>query len=78
MSIWPQAMLYLRPSSDVDLVRLKGLDHFALTTDDFGATMADVESKGVNIWFGPVALENGKRIVFISGPDHIKIELMEK
>ncbi len=67
-----------RDSSAVDLVRLKGLDHFALTTDDFDATMADIESKGINIWFGPVALENGKRIVFISGPDNIKIELMEK
>ena len=49
-----------------------------LTTDDFDTTLADIESKGVNIWFGPVSLENGKRIVFISGPDHIKIELMEK
>ena len=67
-----------RESSEVELVRLRGLDHFALTTDDFDATMADIESKGVNIWFGPVALENGKRIVFISGPDHIKIELMEQ
>ena len=67
-----------RDSSDVELVRLKGLDHFALTTDDFDTTLADIESKGVNIWFGPVSLENGKRIVFISGPDHIKIELMEK
>jgi hypothetical protein len=26
---------------------------------------------------GPVELENGMRIIFINGPDNVKIELME-
>ena len=67
-----------REFSDMQLERYQGLDHFALTTDDFDATLADIERLGVNIWFGPIEVENGPRIVFVSGPDQIKIELMEK
>ena len=39
---------------------------------------ADIETQGVEIWMGPVELENGMRIVFINGPDNVKIELMEQ
>ncbi len=61
------------------LGRYQGLDHFALTTDDFDATLAHLEQEGVHIWFGPIQIpDNGRRIVFIDGPDSIKIELMEK
>ena len=67
-----------RDFSDMELGRYQGLDHFALTTDDFDATLAAIEAKGVSIWMGPVQLENGMRIVFVNGPDHVKIELMEK
>jgi predicted enzyme related to lactoylglutathione lyase len=66
-----------RDFSDMELGRYQGLDHFALTTDDFDATLADIEKNSVSIWMGPVQLENGMRIVFINGPDNIKIELME-
>ena len=66
-----------REFADMKLGRYQGYDHFALTTDDFDATLADIEKHGVSIWMGPVELENGMRIVFIDGPDHIKIELME-
>jgi len=67
-----------REFSDMELGRYQGYDHIALTTDDFDATLADIESKGINIWFGPLQLDDGQRLVFISGPDEIKIELMEK
>ena len=66
-----------REFADMELGRYQGYDHFALTTDDFDATLADIERLGVSIWMGPVELENGMRIIFIDGPDHIKIELME-
>ena len=66
-----------REFADMELGRYQGYDHFALTSDDFDATLADIEKHGVSIWMGPVTLENGMRIVFIDGPDHIKIELME-
>ena len=66
-----------REFSGRDLGRYQGLDHFALTTDDFDATMARLEETDTAIWAGPLQLENGQRIVFINGPDHVKIELME-
>ena len=66
-----------REFTDMDLGRYQGYDHFALNTDDFDQTLADIEAQGVEIWMGPVALENGMRIVFINGPDQVKIELME-
>tara|TARA_Y100000994_G_scaffold125408_1_gene102960 strand:+ start:100 stop:474 length:375 start_codon:yes stop_codon:yes gene_type:complete len=66
-----------REFTDMDLGRYQGYDHFALNTDDFDQTLTDIEQQGVEIWMGPVALENGMRIVFINGPDNVKIELME-
>ena len=68
-----------REFSDMELGRYQGLDHLALATDDFDATLADIERHGVNIWHGPLQPEGGgPRLVFVSGPDHVKIELMEK
>ena len=61
----------------MELGRYQGYDHVALNTDDFDQTLADIEAHGVDIWMGAVELENGMRIVFINGPDNIKIELME-
>ena len=66
-----------REFTDMDLGRYQGYDHFALNTDDFDQSLADIEAQGVEIWIGPVTLENGMRIVFINGPDQVKIELME-
>ena len=66
-----------REFTDMDLGRYQGYDHFALNTDDFDQTLTDIEQQGVEIWMGPVALENGMRIIFINGPDNVKIELME-
>ena len=67
-----------REFTDMELGRYQGYDHFALNTDDFETTLADIEKHGVEIWMGPVSLENGMRIVFINGPDNVKIELMEQ
>ena len=67
-----------REFTDMDLGRYQGYDHLALNTDDFDQTLADIETQGVEIWMGPVELENGMRIVFINGPDNVKIELMEQ
>ena len=63
--------------TDMDLGRYQGYDHFALNTAEFDQTLTDIEAQGVEIWMGPIALENGMRIVFINGPDQVKIELME-
>ena len=66
-----------REFADIDLIRYQGLDHFGLDTDNFDETLARIEETGVEIWAGPLEAE-GMRIVFINGPDNVKIELMEK
>lgn len=71
-------MVTNRPCSDNTLGRYQGLDHVGLMTDDFDATIATIQEHGANIWFGPTKLDTGMRIAFVSGPDNVKIELMEK
>ena len=66
-----------RDFSAMELGRYQGFDHFGLDTDDFDATLSRIEAAGVDIWAGPLEAE-GMRIVFINGPDNVKIELMEK
>ena len=66
-----------RDFSAMELGRYQGLDHFGLDTDDLDATLERIEATGVDIWAGPLEAE-GMRIVFINGPDNVKIELMEK
>ena len=67
-----------REFKEMELGRYQGYDHLGLTTDDFDATLAAIERHGISIWAGPLTLENGQRIVFVSGPDQVKIELVEK
>ena len=42
----------------------------------FDGTLAKIEELGVSIWFGPKN-EAPNRMVFIDGPDNVKIELLE-
>lgn len=71
-------MVTNRPCSDNVLGRYQGLDHIGMMTDDFDATIAAIQQAEANIWFGPTKLDTGMRIAFVSGPDNVKIELMEK
>lgn len=66
-----------RESSETELARLRGYDHIALDSDDFDGTLARIEECGVDIFTGPMDA-GGFRIVFVNGPDNVKIELMEK
>jgi len=66
-----------RASSGPAAERFLGYDHLGIESDDFDATIAKAEEMGVNIYAGPMDA-GGFRIAFISGPDNVKIELMEK
>ncbi len=66
-----------RDFSDMELVRYQGYDHLALSTDDFDGSLARIKEVGANIWAGPVDA-GGMRLVFVNGPDNVKIELLEK
>ncbi len=66
-----------RTSTGPKVERFLGYDHLGIDTDDFDGTLARIEKCGVDIWAGPMDA-GGFRIVFINGPDNVKIELMEK
>ena len=66
-----------REFAPMELGRYQGYDHIALVSDDFDQTLADIASKASRSGWGPVTLDDGSRIVFINGPDNVKIELME-
>lgn len=66
-----------REFADMDLGRYQGYDHLALTSDDFDATLARIKEVGANVWAGPFD-NGGPRMVFVNGPDNVKIEILEK
>ncbi len=67
-----------RQFSTMELGRYQGLDHLALTTNDFDATLADIKRYKIDIWSGPIDIGNDQRMVFVNGPDHVKIEILEQ
>lgn len=66
-----------RAKTQVGLTRYQGIDHFALNTSDFEATIATLKANGVHFWVEPMSPRPGVNIAFISGPDDIKIELIQ-
>ena len=66
-----------RATTQVGLERYQGIDHFALHTSDFAGTVAALKANGVNFFTEPMSPRPGVEIAFISGPDNIKIELMQ-
>lgn len=72
-----QITLTNRESTPVQDTRNKAFDHIALTTDDFAGSLAHVQQVGAHIWAGPLVMD-GRQIIFVSGPDNIRIELIEQ
>ena len=62
---------------NVGLGVYNGLDHFALRTTDLDATVALLKANGVNFFLEPMTPKPGVRIAFVSGPDNVKIELLQ-
>jgi len=73
-----RVMVSDRECTGMELGRYQGYDHPGLTTDDFDATLAAIEEHGFSIWVGPQKLDTGQRMLFVNGPDDIKIEILEK
>ena len=49
-----------REFAPMELGRYQGYDHIALVSDDFDQTLADIAELGVEIWMGPVTLDDGR------------------
>jgi catechol 2,3-dioxygenase-like lactoylglutathione lyase family enzyme len=56
----------------------QGLDHFGLQVRNIDAVCAELKSKGAVFSREPVTIRPGTRIAFVTGPDGVSIELLER
>ena len=56
----------------------QGLDHFGLEVKDIDATCAELKAKGAIFTRGPETIRPGTRIAFMSGPEGVSIELLQR
>src|SRR5213592_84012 len=54
-----------------------GIEHIAVDTDDYTATLARLRGNGVRI-LEELPPNNGRRVCFLEAPDGVKIEVIEK
>ena len=54
-----------------------GIEHIALDTDDYSATLARLRANGVRV-LEELPPTNGRRVCFLEAPDGAQIELIEK
>jgi len=55
-----------------------GLDHFGLTVADIDAAVAELKSKGVPFTMEPKTIRPGVRIAFLTAPQDVSIELIQR
>src|ERR1700758_2292088 len=55
-----------------------GLDHFGLTVDDLASATAELKAKGVVFTMEPKQLRPGVKIAFITAPENVSIELLQR
>jgi catechol 2,3-dioxygenase-like lactoylglutathione lyase family enzyme len=58
--------------------RYIGLDHFGLRVDDLDRTATDLKNRGASFALEPTTLRPGLRIAFLSAPENVRIELLER
>jgi catechol 2,3-dioxygenase-like lactoylglutathione lyase family enzyme len=56
----------------------QGLDHFGLEVKNIDAVCADLKAKGAVFTRGPETIRPGTRIAFLTGPEGVSIELLER
>jgi catechol 2,3-dioxygenase-like lactoylglutathione lyase family enzyme len=54
-----------------------GIEHIAVDTDDYTATLARLKSNGVRV-LEELPPNNGRRVCFLEAPDGVQIEVIEK
>ncbi len=54
-----------------------GIEHFALDTDDYAATLGRLRASGVRV-LEELPPTNGRHVCFLEAPDGVQIELIEK
>ena len=56
----------------------QGLDHFGLEVKGIDAVCAELKAKGVVFTRGPETVRPGVRIAFLTAPEGVSIELLER
>ena len=56
----------------------QGLDHFGLEVKSIDAVCGDLKAKGAVFTREPVTIRPGTRIAFLTGPEGVSIELLER
>ncbi len=68
-----------KPTVESNSTRAYGLEHFAILTSDIDASEAELKARGITFVLDACAtLIPGLRHAFLSGPDNILIELIER
>lgn len=73
--------IVITPGNDANsppAIPYQGLEHFGLAVRDIDKVAAELKAKGVAFTREPVTPRPGIRICFITGPDNISIELLER
>ena len=55
-----------------------GLEHFGLTVDNIDAAVAELKGKGVAFTMEPKTIRPGVRIAFLTAPQNVSIELIQR
>jgi lactoylglutathione lyase len=55
-----------------------GLDHFGLTVENIDVAVAELKSKGVAFTMEPKTIRPGVRIAFLTAPQNVSIELIQR
>src|ERR1700730_14124201 len=53
-------------------------DHFGVVAKDLNAAIEELRSKGVKILQEPRTVNPGTHVAFIEGPDHTRIEVLQR
>jgi len=53
-----------------------GIEHIALTTDDYAGTMAKLRGNGVQVL--EELISNGRHVAFLQSPDGAQMEIIER
>ena len=81
---WGPAQVYfhLSPADRTALMAGKELrytyDHFGVVVQDLNAAIEELRSKGVKILQEPSTVRPGTHIAFVEGPDHTRIEVLQR
>jgi catechol 2,3-dioxygenase-like lactoylglutathione lyase family enzyme len=65
------------PTGDGEPIRYT-YDHFGVVVQDLNAAVEELRSKGVKILQEPRTARPGTHVAFVEGPDHTRIEVLQR